>query len=410
MRHAVQLAALALALAAVALGGCAGQPNTAGDTVSGDVLRVYASQPLSGALAPEAQAIVRGERLALEHAGGRVGKWRIDYRTLDDADPVTGLWAPGVVSANARRAAQDDKTIAYLGEMGTGASAVSIPILNETGILVVSPTDSVAGFTRKEGAAPGEPDKYYPTKKRNFARLVPPDDVQSAALLQLLQDAGAKRLFVVHDQKLYGQGISRAVARGAPGKGIEVVKVQGVDVNDDDPARLAADVAATEADAFLYSGEPSPRVPALYGAVAGAAPRARLLGTYTQVNDAFTRALAPGLTVTATAPWLELKAYGAAAQRVAKDYRTRYREVMPTVALYGYEAMRALLEAIRRSGKKGNDRAKVVDRMHKAHARDSVLGTYSIDRKGDVSTKVYGAYRVRGGRLSFLRVLDPLGA
>jgi branched-chain amino acid transport system substrate-binding protein len=403
-------ALLVLGALAVVLAGCAGGGGAGGDTVSGDVMRIYSSQPLRGALAPQALAIVRGERLALADAGGRAGKWRIDYRALDDADPVTGAWEPGKVSANARRAAQDDETIAYLGETGTGASAVSIPILNETGILEVSPADSVTGFTREAGANPGEPDKYYPTRDENFARLVPPDSIQAAALLELAQDAGAKRLYLVHDQKLYGQGVARAVGRGARVKGIEVVKVQGIDLEDSEPAGLASEVVAAGADAFLYAGEAAREVPGLYAAVAAAAPRARLLGTYTQVNDAFAHALPPRTAVLATAPWLGLKAYPPSARRVAAAYERRYREPMPAQALYGYEAMAVVLDAIRRAGDDGNDRAKVIDELLDTRNRASVLGRYSLDRNGDVTTRVYGAWRVRDGRVTFSRVLDPLGA
>nr|MDQ4041788.1 ABC transporter substrate-binding protein [Actinomycetota bacterium] len=316
----VRLAAGALVAAAI-LAGCADGGGTGGDSVSGDVLRIYSSQPLRGTLAEQARAIVRGEQLALAQAGGRAGKWRIDYRALDDSDRVTGTWEPGLVSANARTAAQDDETIAYLGEMATGASAVSIPILNETGILAVSPTDSVTGFTRAAGANPGEPDKYYPTRDENFARVVPPDSVQAAALLQLMQDTRVKRLYVAHDQKLYGQGVARAVSRGAGAKGVEVVKVQGVDPEDAEPANLASEVAASGADAFLYAGEPVREVPALYAAVAHAGPRVRLFGTYTQVGEAFARALAPRTTVLATAPWLSLGSYPRSARRVAALYR-----------------------------------------------------------------------------------------
>ena len=406
----VALAGLVLA-AAVALAGCSPGAGAGGDSVSGDVLRIYSSQPLRGVLSQDATAIVRGEWLALQDAGGRVGKWRVELRALSDADPVAGTWEPGLVSANARRAAQDDKTIAYLGETGTGASAVAIPILNETGVLEVSPTDSVTGFTREAGANPGEPDKYYPTRDENFARLVPPDDVQSAALLQLLQDERAKKLYLLHDQRLYGQGIARAVGRAARRKGIAVVKVQGAELEEGtDLAGLAAEVAASGADAFLYAGEAVRQVPGLYDVVAQAAPKATLVGTYTQANSAFAGALSPRLTVLTTAPWLSLKSYPPAARRVAERYERRYGEPMPTIALYGYEAMAVVLDAIRRARGDGNDRAKLIDELLDTRNRASVLGTFSFDRNGDVGTKVYGAWRVRDGRVSFARVLDPLGA
>jgi branched-chain amino acid transport system substrate-binding protein len=385
MSRAVRSLLAALLLPA-ALAGCGSDGSSGGGEVDGDVLRIYSSQPLRGALSAQAQAIVRGERLALADARGRVGEWRIDYRALNDADAKTGTWDPGLVSANAREAAQDDKTIAYLGETGTGASAVSIPILNETGILDVSPTDTVTGFTREKGANPGEPDKYFPTRDENFARLVPPDDVQAAALLQLMQDEKATRLFVVQDQKLYGQGLARAVVRDARGKGVEVVKGQAIDPDDVDIPKLASEVGASGADAFLYSGEIAPTVAPLLGAVAQAAPKAKLF--------------LPSA----------LGSYPPEARQVAARYRDRYGAPMPPQALYGYEAMSAVLDAIRRADDKGNDRGEVIDEMLATRNRKSVLGTYSIRNTGDVTIQVYGAWQVRDGRLAFLRVLDPFGA
>ena len=82
------------------------------------------------------------------------------YVALDDGTAAAGGPDPGQTSAASRKAAQDSSTIAYLGEADGGASTASLPILNEAGILQVSPTDATAGLTRREGAAKGEPDKY----------------------------------------------------------------------------------------------------------------------------------------------------------------------------------------------------------------------------------------------------------
>jgi branched-chain amino acid transport system substrate-binding protein len=402
---------LVLLLLPAVLAGCAGAGSSGGGTVSGDVLRIYSSQPLTGRLGDQAQAIVRGERLALADAGGRVGKRRVELVALDDADREAGTWDPGLVSANARKAAQDDRTIAYLGDMDTGASAVSIPILNETDLLEVSPTDGVAGFTRDKGAAPGEPDKYYPTRDRNFVRLVPPDDVQAAALVALMQDEKAKRAYVVEDGKLYGQGLARLLVREARAKGVQVAKTRSVDLDDVDVAKLASEVAASGADAFVYVGEWHAKTAPLFQAVAAAAPKVRLFGPGALADEGLAAQLGPaGPRTFLTAPWLTLKRYPPSAREVAKRYEQRFRAPMPVQALYGYEAMSAVLAAIDRAGKKGNDRGKVIDEMLATRNRSSVLGTYSIDDDGDTSIKGYGSYRVRGGHLVFLRVLDPLGA
>jgi branched-chain amino acid transport system substrate-binding protein len=150
---------------------------------------------------------------------------------------------------------------------------------------------------------------------------------------------------------------------------------------------------------------------AMFQAVAAAAPKMKLFGPGAIADDGFAAQLGPaGPRTFVTAPWLALKSYPPEARKVAKRYEERYGSPMPTQALYGYEAMSAVLAAIARAGKHGNDRGDVIDQMLKTRGRSSVLGTYSIDEDGDTSIKTYGSYRVRDGRLVFLRVLDPLGA
>ena len=130
-------ACAAAILAAVVVAGCGGDDGGSGDSAkasSGGSLIVYSSLPLQGASKNQAQAIRNGMKLALAQANGRVGDYKIKYTSLDDSTAQAGAWTPEATSANARKAAQDDSTIAYLGEFNSGASAVSIPILNETGV------------------------------------------------------------------------------------------------------------------------------------------------------------------------------------------------------------------------------------------------------------------------------------
>jgi branched-chain amino acid transport system substrate-binding protein len=401
------LAALAVAaLAGLALGGGAPRPYGAGP-VRGHVLRIYASQPLQGALAGQGRDIVRAEELALAQAGGRVRRWRIAYTPLDDASPASGLWAPGLVATNARTATQDPATIAYLGDMDTGASAVSIPILNEQGILQVSPLDGTAGLTRHRGVNPAEPDKYYPARHRNFVRLVPPDDLQAGALLALMRARGVHSVYVVDDETLYGETLALALRRAAPAYGIVVVQSAGVDPAGLNPSAIAAGLAASGAGAFAFAGGfASALVPALYDAVHAAAPRMPLFATGALAVPAFARALgAAGPRTWLTAPWLPEAAYPTTARQFYAYFRARYGAAPAPAAIYGYEAMRLVLAAIRRAKRHGNDRGAVIAAAFGVRHRRSPLGTYSVHHDGDVTLRLFGAYRVRGGRLAFVGAL-----
>src|SRR4051812_18888865 len=151
MRGATYLPALLLALCAPALSACGGgrEPERA----SGDSLTVYASMPRQGPSARMADSVGAGARLALADAGGRAGGKRIRLIELDSSRPEGDTWDPSVVEENARRAADDPTAIAYIGELDEGASAVSVPVTDDAGILQVSPGDGFTSLTRLEPGA-----------------------------------------------------------------------------------------------------------------------------------------------------------------------------------------------------------------------------------------------------------------
>ena len=83
---------------------------------------------------------------------------------------------------------------------------------------MISPSNTAIGLTRRgAGAAPGEPDKYYPTGDRSYFRIMPNDAVQADALATAMRDAGCTRVGAVHDGEIYGKGIGTLMRRTSPG-------------------------------------------------------------------------------------------------------------------------------------------------------------------------------------------------
>ena len=212
----------ALALGVAACGGSNDNSSTSSGGGGGGrtSLTIYSSLPLQGDSRPQSTDVVNGEKLALEEAGGKVGKFTIKYVSLDDATAAAGKWDPGQTSSDARKAAQDPSTIVYLGEFNSGASAISIPILNEANILQISPSNTYVGLTRSEGADKGEPDKYYPSGKRTFGRVVPADHIQAAAQVTYQKDQGCKKTYILNDKEVYGKGIAVQVQNIAKAQGL----------------------------------------------------------------------------------------------------------------------------------------------------------------------------------------------
>ena len=160
--HRTIVGVAAVLAAVLGVAACGGGDDKSSDEGGGGrtSLTIYSSLPLQGDSRPQSEDVVKGEQMALTEAGGKVGKFTIKYVSLDDATAAAGKWDPGQTSSDARKAAQDPSTIVYLGEFNSGASAISIPILNDAALLQISPANTYVGLTRAEGADKGEPDKY----------------------------------------------------------------------------------------------------------------------------------------------------------------------------------------------------------------------------------------------------------
>ena len=136
---------LSAAAIAVVVAGCGGSSTKTNTVPSGTTLTIYSSLPFNGPLRQEALDVREAELLALSQRHDHVGKYTIRYISLDDSTAKKGGWEPGATSANARTAAQDRTTIAYLGDLDSGATAISLPVLNAVGTLQVSPAARPSG-------------------------------------------------------------------------------------------------------------------------------------------------------------------------------------------------------------------------------------------------------------------------
>ena len=148
-------------------------------------------------------------------------------KALDDSTPQSGGWDPSQTTINARLASQDPTTIGYIGEFNSGASAISIPLLNRAGIAQISSGSTAVGLTSAgTGAAPGSPQKYYPLGTRTFARVVPNDAVQAIALVHVQQTLGCHSTFVLDDGEVDGEDTALTFVLTAQSAGLRVVGVQ----------------------------------------------------------------------------------------------------------------------------------------------------------------------------------------
>ena len=164
----VRLAAV-LALAAAAAGCGGGTEAEEGEAT----LTVYVSAPLSGPGRDDGQDVADGARMALDDAGGEAGGFAVRAEYLDVAGRNETRFDPVTAAANARTATEDSTTIAYIGELDSGATRTSLPITNSAGILQVAPGSGASDLVRDEVYNDDVPTEVQGTGERTFARLVP---------------------------------------------------------------------------------------------------------------------------------------------------------------------------------------------------------------------------------------------
>lgn len=394
-----------LVLAGAALVAGCGSEAGSGPRVSG-TLTIYASHPMQGALRPNVVDLLRGAEMAIADRGGRVAGARVRFVKLDDSVATTGSWDAGRVSANARRAIADPSAIAYLGEANSGATAVALPITNEAGLLQVSAGSTYGGLTRPDAVGPGEPEKYYPSGRRNFARIIPADHIQARAVVRYARALGARRVHVIHDREPYGRGLARNVERVAARSGLVVTGSDAIDVRAANFRGLARRVLRARADAVFFGGSSQSRAAQVTRDVLSLNPEAVLIGPDATGDSGFARAVGRRLEerVRITLPVLPPHALPRDGREFLARFERSHGKAPEPFAIYGYEAMGAILDAIERAGPEPT-RAAVVRSFFETQDRRSALGRYSIDDFGDTTLGTYSGFAIKDGELAFDRLL-----
>ena len=413
--HRAAAAGLLLPALAVGVAACGSSSKKSGASagISGSTLTIYSSLPLQGATRGQATAVINGEKLALKDVGGKVGKYTIKYVSLDDATAQAGAADEGKTGQNARQAIRDKTTIFYLGEFNSGATKVSLPLLNKANIPQISPSNTYIGLTTNEpGSEAGEPNIYYPTGKRTYARVVPRDKVQGAALVTVMKEDGCKAVTLWNDKSTYGAGLARNVALSAKSAGLTVQDQQGTDRNAGNYRSLASKVTS---DCFLWAGTTDQGGVQVFKDVAAADPKAKMYGPDGVTEPAFTDPKQGGvpasiagrikLTV-ATLGVKDLPAAGPILARYKKLYKT---QTVAPYAIYGYETMALALDTLKRAGDGANNRDTVRQTLLDTKNRKSVLGEYSIDANGDTTLTDYGLYVIKNGQPTYSKKIVAAG-
>lgn len=407
-RKSLVLAGLVLA-AAVVLSACGG---VGGPSAGNCVIKVVSSLPMQGGAKSQTDTMINAIKQALGDHGAKSGNCTIEYTAWDDSSAALGKWDPAVETANANKAVADQQLLAYLGTYNSGAAKLSIPILNQAGPLVmVSPANTYPGLTKKAGAEAGEPEKYYPTGKRNYARVVPADDIQGAVGARWVKDLGIKSVYILDDQELYGKGVADIFEAEAKKIGLDVKGHEGIDTKATDYSALATKIASTGVESVYFGGIESNHPGLVLKALRAAGWKGQYVGPDGMATVAFIKeagADAEGALGTfGGLPPKEVAKASPEGQKWYDDYKAKFNSEPENYATYSYETMMVILKAIDRCVAKNTiTRACVRDEVFATKDYKGMLGaTWSFDENGDTTLTTMSAQKVQNGEFVFISPL-----
>jgi branched-chain amino acid transport system substrate-binding protein len=352
--------------------------------------------------------------LYLEQQNGKAGKYKVELKKYDNSTAAKGAWDEATCSKNAGDHVANANEVAVMGTYNSGCAKLEAPVLNQDPkgpMLMISHANTNPGLTKAWD--PGEPQKYFPTGKRNYARVVTTDDIQGPAAAQFAaKDLHLTKCYVLNDNETYGQGVAKTFAAEAKKQGIAVVGEQAWDKAQPNYTALFEAVKATGADCVYFGG--------IFDNNGGqlTKDKVKVLGNNETVKllapDGFTgypdfNALAESQGSYLTFAGLStdpLRAAGGKPAAFLDAYKAKYgSDPRTSYALYGVQALQVILAAIEKSD---GTRKSVRDQVFEGAgvtvpATVAVLGKeVKIDpASGDVNVKDISIELEKGNKETF---------
>jgi branched-chain amino acid transport system substrate-binding protein len=369
-------------------------------------LLVVSDLPLLGLSSRGSVAMTRAIRFVLAQHKFRAGRYSVGYQSCDDSNPQTLSGDLSKCAANAKVYAEADGVVGVVGTWNSRCSGVEVPIANMAPggpLVIVSPSNTDIGLTRAApGTNPGEPDRYYPTGRRSFARLIAPDDTQGAANAVLAKQLRIRRLFVLDDKDSYGISLAASFLRAARRLGLHVVGRASWSPDAAAFGGAAAAVRRARADGVLLAGYQCPHCDDLIKGMRDAVGRNGVI----LVPDGFTL-----LDLVTSLGSAANGLYGSSPGLSSADLRTAGRTIAHRFGAgvpgsggpaYAAEAMELLLQAIAASD---GSRASVTAHVLHGRIRNGILGSFHFDKNGDIDPAGVSIYRILRGHIKLNRAI-----
>ena len=342
-------------------------------TAKADVV-VASAGPMSGQYASFGAQLKAGAEMWLKDTnakGGILGE-KVKLVIGDDAcDPKQAV-------AVANKFASQGVTY-VAGHFCSGSSIPASKVYTEEGIIQVSPASTNPAFTDEGGP--------------NVFRVCGRDDQQGEVAGKFLaKEYAGKKVAIIHDKTAYGKGLADATRKNMKKAGLKEAMYEAITAGEKDYSALVSKLKSNNIDAVYLGG---------YHTEGGLIVRQmRDQGMKTKLISGDALVTAEYWDITGNAGEGTLMTFSPdprnnpAAASVVKEFKAAGIEPEGYV-LYSYAALQVFEQAANQAGT--NDPAKVLKVMRKGKF-DTVIGSLSFDRKGDVSLPGYVFYEWSKGK------------
>jgi branched-chain amino acid transport system substrate-binding protein len=421
--------ALLLTVLGVAAAGCGGGGGGGGGAAtalpsascgpiryegSGDAEYLIASDfPLQGANRALTTEMADAVEFALKQRDWKVGGLNIGYQSCDDSTAQAGSWDSAKCTANARAYGSNEKMLGLIGTFNSGCAKLVIPVMNRAQngpVAMVSPSNTYPGLTEGgPGTEAGEPDNYYPTGKRNYARVVWNDQFQGAANAQYAKELGLKKVFILNDSETYGNGIATLFDQYAKKLGIQILGNQKWDKKATSYEALGSRIKAAGADGVFFGGIVCNNGGKLLKDIrAAVGPDVKFIGPdgWTPISATIEGAGDAANEMYISQPGIPIdQLQGKGKEWVDAFKQDTGKKTVDPYTAYAAQAAEVLLDAIDRAG--GADRAKISEELFKTDVSDGILGNFKIDQNGDTTLGTVTFFQIKNGAPNFVKTITP---
>ncbi|MFL5913550.1 MAG: BTAD domain-containing putative transcriptional regulator [Gaiellaceae bacterium] len=362
--------------------------------------------PLRGGAAGTTLSMTRAVEFVLQRHHFRAGGYAIGYQSCDDSTAQSGNYDFGTCGANAKAYASDPDLLGVIGPLNSPCALAEIPITGRARggpVAVISPLTTDPLLTH-----PAKVMLLYPSGRRNYVRIIAPDDLQGAAQALLAHQLGLKRVYVLSDGQDFARNLLHGFTHAARKLAVHVAGTSQWDPESASYDLLVRRVARTGADGIVLAGYGGPGPGRLVRAL-----RARLgVGVPLIVGDGFLTISDLLHTAGPAARGMYVTFAGRANERLPAAGRAFVRDFAGTqsnrnvpsyAAAYAAQATEVLLAAIARSD---GTRGSVVRELFASKMRGGILGDFSFTREGDITPSPVTVFRVVGGGRRSTTFLD----